>query len=32
MCRDSWNWQKNNPNGYEDTELTIRKKGTIVKG
>lgn len=16
MCRDSWNWQKNNPNGY----------------
>lgn len=18
MCRDSWNWQKNNPNGYED--------------
>ena len=17
-CRDSWNWQKNNPNGYED--------------
>jgi UDP-glucose 4-epimerase len=17
MCRDSWNWQKNNPNGYE---------------
>lgn len=18
MCRDSWNWQKNNPNGFED--------------
>ena len=18
LCRDSWNWQKNNPNGYED--------------
>ena len=18
MCSDSWNWQKNNPNGYED--------------
>ena len=18
MCRDSWNWQKSNPNGYED--------------
>lgn len=18
MCRDSWNWQKNNPNGYEE--------------
>ena len=18
MCRDTWNWQKNNPNGYED--------------
>ena len=18
MCRDSWNWQKKNPNGYED--------------
>lgn len=18
MCKDSWNWQKNNPNGYED--------------
>lgn len=17
MCRDSWNWQKKNPNGYE---------------
>ena len=17
MCRDQWNWQKNNPNGYE---------------
>lgn len=17
MCRDSWNWQKNNPNGYD---------------
>ena len=17
MCRDSWNWQKNNPNGFE---------------
>lgn len=30
MCRDSWNWQKNNPNGYEDTELTIRKKGELT--
>ena len=20
MCRDSWNWQKNNPNGYESAE------------
>ncbi len=19
MCKDSWNWQSNNPNGYEDT-------------
>ena len=18
MCRDSWNWQKSNPNGYEE--------------
>ena len=18
MCRDTWNWQKNNPNGYEE--------------
>jgi UDP-glucose 4-epimerase len=18
MCRDSWNWQKNNPDGYPD--------------
>jgi UDP-glucose 4-epimerase len=18
MCRDTWNWQKNNPNGYAD--------------
>ena len=18
MCRDAWNWQKNNPNGYDD--------------
>ena len=18
MCRDSWNWQKNNPNGYDE--------------
>ena len=18
MCADSWRWQKNNPNGYED--------------
>ena len=18
MCRDSWRWQKNNPNGYRD--------------
>lgn len=24
MCRDSWNWQKNNPNGYPDNdELNI---------
>ena len=29
MCRDSWRWQKNNPNGYEDTGLTIRKKGEL---
>lgn len=21
MCRDSWNWQKNNPNGYQDSFL-----------
>ncbi|HHY81237.1 MAG TPA: UDP-glucose 4-epimerase GalE [Clostridiales bacterium] len=20
MCRDSWNWQKNNPNGYEEND------------
>jgi UDP-glucose 4-epimerase len=20
MCRDSWNWAKNNPNGYDDVE------------
>lgn len=20
MCRDSWNWQSNNPNGYEDQQ------------
>jgi UDP-glucose 4-epimerase len=19
MCRDTWNWQKNNPNGYTKT-------------
>jgi UDP-glucose 4-epimerase len=18
MCRDTWNWQKNNPNGYDE--------------
>ena len=18
MCRDGWNWQKNNPNGFQD--------------
>ncbi|HCS75576.1 MAG TPA: UDP-glucose 4-epimerase, partial [Clostridiales bacterium] len=21
MCRDSWNWQKKNPNGYEKNTL-----------
>ncbi|PNH21282.1 UDP-glucose 4-epimerase GalE [Lachnospiraceae bacterium] len=31
MCRDSWNWQKNNPNGYEDTEVAIRKKGELTR-
>ncbi len=31
MCRDSWRWQKNNPNGYEDTEITIRKKGELTQ-
>lgn len=31
MCRDSWNWQKNNPNGYEDTEVAIRKKGELSR-
>ena len=30
MCRDSWRWQKNNPNGYENTDITIRKKGELV--
>lgn len=25
MCRDSWNWQSNNPNGYE-----IQMKGELV--
>ena len=30
MCRDSWRWQKNNPNGYENTDITIRKKGVLV--
>ena len=20
MCRDSWNWQSHNPNGFEDAE------------
>ena len=29
MCRDSWRWQKNNTNGYEDTGLNIRKKGEL---
>lgn len=33
MCRDSWRWQKNNPNGYDDaeTEVAVRKKGNIRK-
>lgn len=31
MCRDSWRWQKNNPNGYEDTEIAIRKKGEVAE-
>lgn len=30
MCRDSWNWQRQNPNGYEDTEVAIRKKGNLT--
>ena len=30
MCRDSWRWQKNNPNGYENTDVAIRKKGELV--
>ena len=21
MCEDSWRWQSNNPNGYEEYEL-----------
>jgi len=31
MCRDSWRWQKNNPNGYDDaeTELSVVKKGIL---
>ena len=31
MCRDSWNWQKQNPNGYEDTEITVQKKGELSR-
>ena len=30
MCRDSWNWQKQNPNGYEDTEVAVRKRGPLT--
>ena len=30
MCRDSWRWQKNNPNGFEaDGEVTIRKESGL---
>lgn len=31
MCRDSWRWQKNNPNGYEDSEtgVAVQKSGAL---
>lgn len=31
MCKDSWRWQKNNPNGFEEPgDLSIRKKGDVL--
>jgi hypothetical protein len=29
MCNDSWNWQKNNPNGYEDNVCFNKWKENI---
>ncbi|MFS0861478.1 UDP-glucose 4-epimerase GalE [Fredinandcohnia sp. 179-A 10B2 NHS] len=26
MCKDSWRWQVNNPNGYETTEMQVELK------
>ena len=31
MCRDSWRWQKNNPDGYASSDIVIRKKSDISK-
>lgn len=31
MCRDSWNWQKKNPNGFEKTDMRPSTKGSLVK-
>ncbi|MDO4788992.1 MAG: UDP-glucose 4-epimerase GalE [Johnsonella sp.] len=33
MCRDSWRWQKNNPQGFEEdkTDVVIRKESGLRK-
>lgn len=33
MCRDSWRWQKNNPQGFEDdtAEVSLRKESGLRK-
>jgi len=33
MCRDSFRWQKANPNGFEEesSDIVVRKDGSVVK-
>ena len=31
MCRDSWNWQKKNPNGFEKTDMRPSSKGSLAR-